>query len=77
MTFFAYEYVAAKMTGDRVMASARQMAPMIHEWIKEYGFEKIFLATEDEDALEYMRNEFGHMTVALSQERIKFSVGIS
>ena len=67
------DYVTAGMTGDRVMASAPQMVPLIHEWIKEYGFERVFLATEDEDALEYMRREFGHMVVALSQERLRQS----
>ncbi len=67
------DYVTAGMTGDRVMASAGQMAPLIHEWIGKYGFEKIFLATEDEDALEYMRGECGNLVVALSQERLKLS----
>ncbi len=67
------DYVTAGLTGDRVMASPQQMAPLIHEWIKEYGFERIFLATEDEDALEYMHHEFGHMLDALAQERLKLS----
>lgn len=67
------DYVTSGMTGDRMMASASQMAPLIHEWIDKYGFEKVFLATEDEDALEYMRQEFGSLVVALSQERLKLS----
>ncbi len=67
------DYVSSGMTGDRKMATAQQMAPLIHEWVEKYGFERIFLATEDEDALEYMRSEFGHLIVALSQERIKQS----
>ncbi len=67
------DYVTSGMTGDRMMASASQMAPLIHEWINKYGFEKVFLATEDEDALEYMRQEFGSLVVALSQERLKLS----
>ena len=67
------DYVTSGMTGDRVMASPQQMAPLIREWFDEYGFDKIFLATEDEDALEYMRAEFGHQVVALSQERLKLS----
>ncbi|MBR6160078.1 MAG: hypothetical protein IKQ40_07220 [Lachnospiraceae bacterium] len=67
------DYVTAGMTGDRKMATAVEMAPLIHDWIGKYGFERIFLATEDEDALEYMRSEFGHMLVALSQERLKLS----
>ena len=55
------------------MASAPQMAPLIHEWLDKYGFDKVFLATEDEEALEYMRREFGSRVVALSQERLKLS----
>ena len=67
------DYITSGMTGDRIMASAQQMAPLIHEWLKEYGFERVFLATEDEEALEYMRSEFGSLVTALSQERIKLS----
>lgn len=67
------DYVTSGMTGDRIMASAEQMSPLIHEWIEKYGFERIFLATEDEDALEYMRREFGSQVVALSQERLRLS----
>ena len=67
------DYVTAGMTGDRIMATPQQMAPLIHEWVNGYGFERVFLATEDEDALEYMRGEFGHLVVALSQERLRLS----
>lgn len=67
------DYISSGMTGDRKMASAEQMIPLIHEWIDKYGFERIFLATEDEDALEFMHHEFGSMLVALSQERLKLS----
>ena len=55
------------------MATPQQMSPLIHEWVDKYGFDRVFLATEDEDALEYMRAEFGHQVVALSQERLKLS----
>ncbi len=67
------DYVTAGMKGDRKMATADQMAPLIHEWVGRYGFERVFLATEDEDALEYMRQEFGSLVVALSQERLRVS----
>ena len=67
------DYVTSGMTGDRIMASADQMSPLIHEWIEKYGFNRIFLATEDEDALEHMRSEFGNLVIALSQERLKQS----
>ena len=67
------DYITSGMTGDRIMASPQQMAPLVHDWVDKYGFEKVFLATEDEDALEYMRSEFGHLVIALSQERLKVS----
>ncbi len=67
------DYITSGMTGDRMMASAQQMSPLIGEWVEKYGFERIFLATEDEDALEYMRSKFGNLVVALSQERLKLS----
>ncbi len=67
------DYITSGMTGDRVMASPKQMVPLIREWIEKYGFERVFLATEDADALEYMHREFGHLVVALSQERLKLS----
>ncbi len=67
------DYVTAGMTGDRKMATAEEMAPLIRAWVEQYGFDRIFLATEDEDALEYMHHTFGHLLVALSQERLKLS----
>ena len=67
------DYITSGMTGDRIMASARQMAPLIHEWVEKYGFDRVFLATEDADALEDMRRDFGRQVVALSQERLKLS----
>ncbi len=67
------DYVTSGMTGDRVMATPQQMSPLIHEWVDKYGFDRVFLATEDADALEYMRKEFGHLVVALSQERLRLS----
>lgn len=67
------DYVTSGMTGDRKMATAQEIAPLIHEWIEKYGFEKVFLATEDEEALEYIHKEFGSFMVALAQERVKQS----
>ncbi|MBO4902070.1 MAG: hypothetical protein J5518_04695 [Lachnospiraceae bacterium] len=67
------DYVTSGMTGDRVMASAQQMEPLIREWVSKYGFDRVFLATEDADALAYMHQAFGHLVVALSQERLKKS----
>ena len=67
------DYITSGMTGDRIMASPQQMSPLIHEWIGKFGFDRVFLATEDMDALEYMHREFGSTVAALSQERLKLT----
>ena len=67
------DYIATGLSGSRKMASVEQMAPLIHKWMKDYGYEKIFLATEDADILAQMRKEFGKSMVALSQDRISVS----
>lgn len=63
------DYVTAGMGGMRRMATAEQMIPTIREWIDRDGYEVIFLATEDQNALERMREEFGDMLIAVAQER--------
>lgn len=67
------DYIVTGLSGVRKMATAEQMIPKIHQWIDTYGFEKIFLATEDKNILKEMRAEFGKMLSALSQERIGVS----
>ena len=64
------DYVSNGLAGTRKMANVEQMTPLIHKWVKDYGYEKIFLATEDADILAQMRKEFGKSMVALSQQRI-------
>ncbi len=67
------DYIATGLSGVRKMATPEQMIPKIHQWIDAYGFEKIFLATEDKNILRKMHAEFGSMLSALSQERIGVS----
>ena len=67
------DYVATGLSGTRKMANVEQMAPFIRKWMKDYGYEKIFLATEDDDILAQMRKEFGKKMAALSQRRISVS----
>ena len=67
------DYIASKMSGARKMATVDEMLPMIHEWIEEDKYDRIFLATEDQDILERMREEFGSMVIAISQERHRVS----
>ena len=69
----ASDYVSTGMGGDRKMAPAEQMIPTIRKWMDEYGYEKIFLATEDREVLKKMKKEFGKSMVALSQERFAAS----
>ena len=64
------DYIATGLSGVRKMATVEQMAPVIRKWMADYGYEKIFLATEDADILSQMRKEFGKTMVALSQRRI-------
>lgn len=63
------DYLVAKMGGVRRMASAEQMIPTIREWVDRGGYEVIFLATEDETALEQMHAAFGDKLIAVAQER--------
>ncbi len=63
------DYVASKLGGVRQMASVEQMITTIREWAARDGYEVIFLATEDETALEQMREAFGDKLIAVAQER--------
>ena len=67
------DYIATGLSGSRKMATVEQMVPGIRKWMKDYGYEKIFLATEDADILAQMRKEFGKSMAALSQYRISVS----
>ena len=67
------DYIATGLSGTRKMATVEQMLPRIKAWMSDYGYEKIFLATEDADILKQMRKEFGKSMVALSQERFSAS----
>ena len=64
------DYIATGLSGTRKMANVEQMIPTIRQWMTDYGYEKIFLATEDADILSQMRKEFGKTMVALSQQRL-------
>ncbi|MBR4173925.1 MAG: hypothetical protein IKR56_01130 [Lachnospiraceae bacterium] len=64
------DYISTGLSGTRKMATVEQMAPGIRKWMADYGYEKIFLATEDGDILKQMKDEFGRTMVALSQHRL-------
>lgn len=63
------DYLIVHKDGPRKMAGVDQMIPMIREWIEEFGYEGIFLATEDSDVLARIRAEFGSCVRVIAQER--------
>lgn len=71
------DYITSGMIGTFKLASCEEMIPKIYEWIELYGFDGIFLATEDRGVLEKMRMEFGSMIRTVAQERYSVSDFIS
>ncbi len=63
------DYLIVHKDGPRKMAGVDDMIPVIHEWIDCYGYEGIFLATEDSDILKRIRDEFGSSVFVIAQER--------
>lgn len=64
------DYLAVGFGGPRKMATVEQMTPKIRQWMADYGYEKVFLATEDSDILARMKQAFGRDMIALAQERL-------
>lgn len=63
------DYLIVYKEGPRKMAGVDDMLPVIHEWIDSFGYEGIFLATEDSDVLRRIRDEFGASVCVIAQER--------
>lgn len=63
------DYINMFKTGTRQMSSPQEMEPMINEWMKEYDYDTIFLATEDKDILNWMKDHYQNKVLAISQER--------
>lgn len=63
------DYKTVGFTGARVQATVDDMVPMLKQWMEEEDYEVIFLATEDLDILNQMREVFGKKVVAIAQER--------
>ena len=63
------DYLIVHKDGPRKMAGVDEMIPMIREWIDAFGYEGIFLATEDSDVLARIRAEFGSSVRVIAQER--------
>lgn len=66
-------YITSKQPGARKMASAEEMLPMIHAWMEEDKYDAIFLATEDQDILDIMKNEFKGKIRVIAQGRHRVS----
>ena len=64
------DYLAVGFGGSRKMATVEQMVPKIRQWMADFGYQKLFLATEDSDILARMKKEFGRNMIALAQERL-------
>ena len=68
------DYKVAEVGPTNKQASAEYLIPKIRQWMKEFGFDKIFLATEDQDVLNTMIHEFGKDKVrVIAQERFSVS----
>ena len=64
------DYLTVGFGGSRKMATVEQMVPKIRQWMADFGYQKLFLATEDSDILARMKKEFGRNMIALAQERL-------
>ena len=62
------DYINMFKSGNRMMSTPAEMASLIDEWMAKYNYEKIFLATEDKDILNWMRDHYKE-SWATSQER--------
>lgn len=67
------DYISTGLSGEHRMATVPQMIPTIHQWLEEDGYDRIFLATEDNDILDQMKSEFGKRIIAVAQERHRVS----
>lgn len=64
------DYTTADLGADRVHARADQMITVIKKWIEEDGYDRIFLATEDQDNFDQIKAAFPGKIIAISQERM-------
>ena len=68
------DYKVAEVGPTNKQASAEYLVPKVREWMKEFSFDKIFLATEDQDALNTMIHAFGKDKIrVIAQERFSVS----
>ena len=63
------DYVTSDLGADRRHATAEQMITVIQKWLDEDGYDKVFVATEDEDNLTKIRAAFPKKVIAVVQRR--------
>ena len=63
------DYITMNLGSDRIHATADQMITVMRKWMEEDGYEKIFLATEDQDNFDKIKAAFPGKVIAVSQER--------
>lgn len=65
------DYISSGLSSSmsRRQATAEEMLPVVREWMESGSYDRVFLATEDKDILNQMRETLGSKVVAVSQER--------
>lgn len=63
------DYVSSKPKGHPIQPTAEQMIKKAKEIMKEHSCEKIYLATEDADIYDRLKEEFGEALTAPDTER--------
>lgn len=69
------DYVSSKPKGHPIQPTAEQVIEKAHEIMKSYSCDKIYLATEDADIYERLREVFGEKLVAPDTKRYITSSG--
>ncbi len=70
------DFTASKPKGHAICPTAEETIQTIHEKENEWGnFDKIFLATEDEEIFQRIKEEFGERLIYCQNERISNAKG--
>lgn len=67
------DYVASAMGGSSRPRGVAEVKATIRQWMQEGGYDRIFLATEDQDLLEGMCEAFPGKVLCVAQERYRVS----
>lgn len=64
------DYISSGMAASiRPQGTVEEMLPLVCEWMETGNYDRVFLATEDQDILNKMREALGNKLIAVSQER--------